>query len=73
MELILLLLIATFVISYRLNKGENVYKFFVSSVTNAYDKYAPYSFKEVRQKTKDLGREYTSRQYLIQILLIDNV
>ena len=70
MELILLLLIATFVISYRLNKGENVYKFFVSSVTNAYDKYAPYSFKEVRQKTKDLGREYTSRQYLIQILLI---
>ena len=70
MELIILLLIATYVMSYRLNKGENVYKFFISSVTNAYDKYAPYSFKEVRQKTKDLGREYTARQYTMQILMI---
>ena len=70
MELIILLVIAIYVTSYRLNKGENVYKFFISSVGDAYDKYAPYSFKEVRQKTKELGREYTTRQYLIQIILI---
>ena len=70
MELILLLVIAIYVTSYRLNSGENVYKFFISSVGEAYDKFAPYSFKEVRQKTKELGREYTVKQYTVQILLI---
>ncbi|MBE6161211.1 MAG: hypothetical protein E7158_03225 [Firmicutes bacterium] len=70
MELILLLIIAIYVMSYRMNNGENVYKFFVSSVSDAYDKYAPYSFREVRQKTKELGREYTVKQYALQVLLI---
>ena len=70
MVLILLLIIAIYVISYRLNKGENVYKFFVSSVSSAYEKYAPYSFKEVRQKTKELGREYTAKQYTTQVLIM---
>ena len=70
MVLILLLAIAIYVVSYRLNKGENVYKFLITSVTNAYEKYAPYSFKEVRQKTKELGREYTAKQYAIQIGVI---
>ena len=70
MVLILLLAIAIYVVSYRLNKGENVYKFFITSVQNAYEKYAPYSFKEVRQKTKELGREYTAKQYAIQIGII---
>ena len=70
MELILLLVIAIYVISYRLNKGENVYKFFVTSVSNAYDKYAPYSYKEVRRKVKELGREYTAKQYTSQVLIM---
>ena len=70
MVLILLLAIAIYVVSYNLNKGENVYKFFMTSVTNAYERYAPYSFKEVRQKTKELGREYTTKQYIIQIAII---
>ena len=70
MELILLLAIALYVISYRLNKGENVYRFFVTSVQNAYDKYAPYSYKEVRQKIKELGRDYTTKQYTTQIVVI---
>ena len=70
MVLILLLAIAIYVVSYRLNKGENVYKFFITSVQNAYEKYAPYSFKEVRQKTKELGREYTAKQYAMQIGII---
>lgn len=70
MVLIILLAIAIYVVSYRLNKGENVYKFFITSVQNAYEKYAPYSFKEVRQKTKELGREYTAKQYAVQIAVI---
>ena len=35
--------------------------------TNLYDKYAPYSYKEVREKVKALGQEYTKKQYTIQI------
>lgn len=70
MVLILLLLIAIYVVSYRLNKGENVYKFFITSVSSAYEKYAPYSYKEVRAKTKELGREFSSKQYLTQVLIM---
>jgi len=55
--------------SYRKNNGENVYKFIVSQVNNAYNKYAPYSFKEVREKVKALGQEYTTKQYTSQVLI----
>lgn len=70
MELIILLIIAIFVLAYRYNTGDNVYKFFADTVSNVYNQYAPYSFKEVRQKTKELGYEYTPRQYMTQVLLI---
>jgi len=70
MELIFLLAIAIFVLAYRYNTGDNVYKFFAESVSNVYNTYAPYSFKEVRQKTKELGFEYTPRQYSFQIMII---
>ena len=69
MELILLIVIAVFVITYRMNNGENVYRFFISQVSNAYNKYAPYSFKEVRAKSKELGQEYTPKQYATQIVI----
>ncbi|MCI8575795.1 MAG: hypothetical protein HFI09_04930 [Bacilli bacterium] len=69
MELIILIVIAVFVITYRMNNGENVYRFFISQVSNAYNKYAPYSFKEVRAKSKELGQEYTPKQYATQIVI----
>jgi len=68
-ELILLIIIAIFVMSYRKNNGENVYKFIVNQVNTAYNKYAPYSFKEVREKVKALGQEYTTKQYTSQVIL----
>ena len=73
MELILLIIIAVFVISYRMNNGENVYRFFIDNVTTAYNKYAPYSFREVRAKTKELGQEYTAKQYATQVLIFAGV
>ena len=69
MELIILLLIAAFVIIYRKNNGDNVYKFVSEQVTTAYDKYAPYSFKVVREKAKELGQEFTAKQYVTQVIL----
>lgn len=69
MELVLLLLIALFVISYRKNDSESVYKFIAKEVTGLYDKYAPYSFKTVREKSIELGEEYTTKQYVTQVII----
>ena len=52
---------------YRINTGDSVYKYVTNQVTTIYEKYAPYSFKIVREKVKELGQEYTPRQYAIQI------
>ena len=62
-------LIIIFIIVYRRNAGKNVYKYIITSVGNVYNKYAPYSFKEVRAKVKELGQEYTPRQYTTQALI----
>ncbi len=69
MELFILLAIAIAILLYRGYKGQNVSKFFTESVQVVYNKFAPYSFKVVREKAKELGQEYTSRQYLAQVLL----
>lgn len=61
--------ILVFVMIYRKNTGENVYKYIIKSATNLYDQYAPFSFKVVRDKVKDLGQEYTPKQYALQIAL----
>ena len=69
-ELLLLLIIALFIVFYRNYSGNNMGKFITKQTQVFYNKYAPYSFKKVRDKTKELGQEYTPRQYLIQIVLL---
>lgn len=73
MELIILLAIAIFVIAYRYNTGDNVYKFFADTVSGIYNTYAPYSYREVKEKTKELGYEYTPRQYATQVLMFGGI
>lgn len=60
--------ILIFIIVYRKNSGENVYKYISRNVGLIYEKFAPYSFKIVREKVKELGQEYTPRQYAVQII-----
>ena len=64
---IIIAIILLFIFVYRINTGENVYKFITNRVSTVYERYAPYSFKIVREKVKELGQEYTPRQYAIQI------
>ena len=66
----LLFVIVVFVVFYRNYDGKGVNKFITEQIGSAYEKVAPYSFKVVREKTKQLGREYTPRQYMIQILTL---
>ncbi len=66
----LLFIIIVFIAFYRNYDGQGVNKFITEQVGSAYEKVAPYSFKVVREKTKQLGREYTPRQYMIQALIL---
>ena len=67
-ELIILIAIGIFIILYRNYSGDNVGKYLSDQVGNSLDRYAPYSFRVVREKTKQLGQEFTPRQYLTQIV-----
>lgn len=67
MEFILIGLILIFIITYRNSSGEGVYKFVKEQAHVVYDQYAPYSYKVMREKIRELGLEYTPRQYTIQI------
>ncbi len=65
---IVCIVILLFIVLYRQNNGEHIGKYIVNQTASVYNKYAPYSFKEVRDKVKDLNQEYTTRQYAIQIV-----
>lgn len=68
-EIIIVTLIVLFIIIYRKNNGKNIYKYISETAGENINKYAPYSFKVVREKSKQLGQEYTIRQYLSQIII----
>ena len=70
MVLFLLILIGVGVLLYRNYQGQNVSKYITSQVQVIYDKFAPYSFKVVREKAKELGQEFTPRQYAMQVAIL---
>lgn len=69
MEIIIVILIMIFIILYRRNTGDNFYKYLMSEINNIYSKYAPYSFQMVREKTIELGQEYTTKEYISQVVI----
>lgn len=73
MELIIMLIVVIFIFTYRKSPGNAPYKYFTETVSNIYDTYAPYSYKVVREKAKELGQDYTTRQYITQVLLFSGV
>ena len=69
-ESIIVIVLVIFVAFYRTKSGdESVYKFIVTSTSDVYERYAPYSFKSIREKVKEMGQEYSAKQYLIQIAI----
>lgn len=67
--LILLAFILLYLFVNWQSNGRGVYNTIVEAVGVAYEKYAPYSFKQIRSKIIQLGQEYTVRQYTIQIVI----
>ena len=70
MEFIIVAVIFLYIVMYRSSDENNIYKFIQNTAGGIYDKYAPYSFKVMREKIKDLGLEFTTKDYLIQIAVI---
>ena len=70
MEFILVAVIFLYIVMYRSSDENNIYKFIQNAAGGLYDKYAPYSYKVMRQKIKDLGLEFSTKDYLIQIVVI---
>jgi len=62
-------IIAIFLVIYRSSIGEDTYKFISKQSLDLYSKVAPYTYKEIRKKIKDLGQDYTLQQYIGQVVL----
>ena len=69
-ELTIIIVFVVAIYLYRNYKGENVGKYVLGQIQGVYDRFAPYSFKVVREKTKQLGQEYTVKQYTFQVCLL---
>ena len=69
MEFVLILFVVLFVVLYRQSNGTSVYKFITDNVEIVYEKYAPYSFKVVREKCKEMGLEYSKKKYTMQVAI----
>ena len=68
-ELFIIIVFVVAIYLYRNYKGENVGKYVVGQVQGMYERFAPYSFRVVHEKTKQLGQEYTVKQYMLQVVI----
>ena len=69
-EILLVGIIILFIVTYRFSAGNGVYKFIVEQSNSIYSNYAPYSYKEMRKKIKELGMDYTPKEYVTQVFFI---
>ncbi len=69
LEFIIIVFLMLFAVLYYLKKGDSLYKFVVDGAHVVYDKYAPYSYKAIREKVKELGQNFSVKDYAIQLTL----
>ena len=69
-EFIFVSLILVYIFASWNSAGKDATKFIIDTVSDTYNNYAPYSYKQVRQKIKALNQDFTPRQYLIQVIMI---
>ena len=72
-EIIIVAIKLIFIVSYRFSVGNGVYKFINESANKIYSVYAPYSFKEISEKVRKLGLNYTVKDYIIQIVIFGGI
>lgn len=70
MEVLIVGAVILFMVTYRASNGKDVAKFISQTAKDVYSKFEPYSYKEMREKIKQLGIDYSARQYATQIVLL---
>ena len=70
MEVLIVGAVILFMVTYRASNGKDVAKFISDSAKDVYSKFEPYSYKEMRNKIKQLGIDYTAGQYVIEVVLL---
>lgn len=66
---VLIALVLIFIIVYRKSSGKNVLEVIKGDFSFLTDKLAPYSYKEIKEKVKKLGQDYSKKQYIFQVLV----
>lgn len=66
-------IILLFIVFYRSTGGKDIYKEVTSSLGPVYDKIAPYTYKEIRVKIKELGQNYKLKDYIRQIVVFGGI
>ena len=66
---VLIALVLIFIIVYRKSSGKNVLEVIKGDFSFLTDKLAPYSYKEIKEKVKQLGQDYSKKQYIFQVLV----
>jgi len=72
-EFVIVGIILMFVLMYRKNPGDGVFDFFKKQFSLIYKHYAPYSYQVMSKKIKDLGLNYSHKQYMFQIIIFSTV
>ena len=66
---IIVAILIIFIIIYRSSVGEQTYQYVSNQGKKLYSKVAPYTYKEIRKKIKELKQDYTIQQYIGQVLI----
>lgn len=66
---IIVAIIVIFLIIYRSNMGEQTYQYVSKQGKKLYSKVAPYTYKEIKKKIKELRMDYSVQQYIGQVII----
>ena len=73
-ESIITVVLLAFGALFYFKKGDTSMSDFVKDkASGVYDRYAPYSFKQIRDKVKSMGQEYSTKEYFAQIAIFAGV
>ena len=66
---IIVSILIIFLIIYRSSIGEETYQYVKRQGNRLYSKVAPFTYKEIRKKIKELKQDYTPQQYIFQMII----
>lgn len=73
-ESIIALVIFAFGVLFYFKRGDtSMHDYVKDQFSSVYDRYAPYSFKQIRDKVKEMGQEYSKKEYLAQIIIFSAI